>query len=276
MSLSAGHVGEAACRTLLRPVASLMLKLGLTWRQFSAISKAVFVEVASREYGLRGRPTNISRVSILTGIGRKDVKKLREARVEDLRERGDKSTGATAVLAGWHQDPDFLDDRGQPRLLSVDSGAQSFRHLCERYAGDIPAVAMLKELRRVGAITDEDAGLRVISRSYVPGNSDPQWVMSAAATFRDLGDNLSYNLDAAADQPTRFLGRAMNARIKASTVPAFHDFLEEHGQAFLEKIDDWLAEHAAGPDSDEDQVRLGVGLFAIEGGSEEEQERSYG
>ncbi len=274
MSSPAPQVSESACRLLLQPVASFLLKCGLTWRQFSAISKSVFVEVASREYGLAGRPTNISRVAILTGIGRKDVKKLREAaQPSGVR---DKATGATAVLSGWHQDAHFLTDKGKPKVLTVDKGPHSFFVLCERYAGDIPAVAMLKELKRVGAIAHDDDKLRVTSRSYVPGPSDPQWVMSAAHTLQDLGDNLSYNLNAGADKPSRFLGRAMNSHINAGDVPAFHDFLEEHGQVFLEKIDDWLAAHSVEPDSDEGQVRLGVGLFAIEGSNELQKEEDHG
>ena len=57
------QVTQSACRALLKPVVSFLLKCGLTWREFAAIAKSVFVEVASREYGLRGRPTNISRVA---------------------------------------------------------------------------------------------------------------------------------------------------------------------------------------------------------------------
>lgn len=265
------QVTQSACRALLKPVVSFLLKCGLTWREFAAISKSVFVEVASREYGLRGRPTNISRVAILTGIGRKDVKKLREEEAGRAPERADKATGATAVLSGWHQDPDFLDAHGKPRMLSAVEGAGSFVVLCERYAGDIPAVAMLKELRRVGAIVERNGNLTVTSRSYTPAQSDPQWVMSAAHVFQDLGNNLTHNLDAGEDQPSEFLGRAMNSHIRASDAPAFRNFLEEQGQGFLEKVDDWLTEHSAESDSKAKQVRLGIGLFAIQGDNDYEQ-----
>ena len=185
------QVSQSACRALLKPIASFLMKCGLQWREFAAISKSVFVEVASHEYGLRGRPTNISRVAILTGIGRKDVRKLREEADAQVVLRGaDKATGATAVLAGWHQDPDFLDARGQPVPLTPDGNPRSFRQLCDRYAGDIPAVAMLKELKRVGAVEERQDQLFVTNRNYQPAHSDPQWVLSAANVFQDLGNNL--------------------------------------------------------------------------------------
>ena len=65
------------CRVLLRPIASLLLKCGMTWREFSELSKGVFVAVASDEHGLNGRPTNVSRVSILTGVSRKEIARVR-------------------------------------------------------------------------------------------------------------------------------------------------------------------------------------------------------
>ena len=74
----------AGCRVLLRPVVRLLLKSGITWKEFAEVAKSVFVEVATREFGIRGRPTNTSRVAILTGINRHDVAKQRE-----LLERGD-------------------------------------------------------------------------------------------------------------------------------------------------------------------------------------------
>ena len=59
---------QSACRALLQPIALVALRCGMTWKEFSDLSKSVFVSVATDEFGLRGRPTNISRVSILTGI----------------------------------------------------------------------------------------------------------------------------------------------------------------------------------------------------------------
>ncbi len=259
------------CRRLLEPIASFLLKCGMTWREFSAVSKGVFVEVASRDYGIDGRPTNISRVSILTGIGRKEVKRLRDtAHTADPAKLVDKSTDATRLLAGWHQDTDFVDAHGHPRTLARN-GALSFDTLCDRYAGDVPASAMLKELKRVGAVEEKDGQLYAVNRYYMPVRADAQWLLSAGNTFQDFGNNLNDNLGAKDHAPTLFLGRATNADIPKSAEPAFHAFLEEQGQSFLERMDDWLTTHAAAPDSDTDRIRLGVGLFAIAGGDSDKQ-----
>ena len=54
---------RSSCRALLRPIASVVLKCGMTWREFSELSKSVFVSVATDEFGIRGRPTPCARIS---------------------------------------------------------------------------------------------------------------------------------------------------------------------------------------------------------------------
>jgi hypothetical protein len=56
----------------------MVMKCGIMWREFSELSKSVFVHVATDEFSIRGRPTNVSRASLLTGISRKEVKRQHE------------------------------------------------------------------------------------------------------------------------------------------------------------------------------------------------------
>lgn len=257
-----------ACRTLLKPIASFLMKCGMTTREFTEVAKSVFVEVASEEYGIKGRPTNIARVSLLTGISRKEIKRQRELLAQPEKIPEGKTTDATRLLSGWHQDPDYLDRLGQPLALPVDGNDKSFAGLCRRYAGDIPATTMMKELKRTGAVElDSDGNLVARHRYYMPIQFDRQWIMNAGSTFADLGDNINHNLTSDAANPSRFLGRATEQDIDASAIPEFEQFMEKHGQDFLERVDDWLAAHrnnksvpAAGG-----QVRLGTGLFLIKG-----------
>jgi len=67
----------AATRTWLRPVIQILLRSGITWREFAELARATYVEVASQHFGRRGRPTNVSRTAILTGLARRDVRKRR-------------------------------------------------------------------------------------------------------------------------------------------------------------------------------------------------------
>lgn len=243
------------------------MKCGMTWREFSAVSKSAFVAVASDEYGIKGRQTNISRVSILTGINRKEVKRQRELLelAEPIPEN--KTTDATRVLSGWFQDADFVDEHGNPKELPIDGGNISFASLCQRYGGDVAASTMLKELARVQAVEERpDGHVVALQRHYMPVQFDSEWILNAASVFNDLGVNINHNVVASDRVPTRFLGRATNPSINPNSLPEFRAFVEAQGEAFLEKIDEWLTEHEATDDEahELERIRLGVGLFTIQ------------
>src|ERR1051325_8598697 len=98
----------AATRMWLRPVIHILLRSGITWREFAELSKAMFVDVATRQFGRRGRPTNVSRTAMLTGLARRDVRKQRE-----ILEKGEAAapapyvTKASLVLSAWHLLPEY-------------------------------------------------------------------------------------------------------------------------------------------------------------------------
>jgi hypothetical protein len=65
----------------------------------------------------------------------------------------------------------------------------------------------------------------------------------------------------------RFIGRATSDSIDEAAVPEFEALVEQSGQEFLEKIDQWLVEHEAkpAPGGARKRLRLGLGVFLIAG-----------
>lgn len=251
---------------LLRPVALLLLKCGMTWKEFSELAKHVFVEVATAEFGLRGRPTNVSRVSILTGVGRKEIARLRKPADDDLAAPVDRTNDATRVLSGWHQDPDYLGADGAPRALAERGPAPSFETLFRRYGGDTPFQTLLKELKSAGSVSADAAGRLTAARRYhMPAAMSEQNVRLFGANLFDHARTLERNVAGRPDA-RRFEGYASEARVRAADAAAFREFVEARGQRFLEEVDAWLHGHRA-PDDETgaEPVRLGVGVYAIEG-----------
>ena len=257
---------QRSCRILLRPIALLLLKCGMTWKEFSELSKGVFVEVATEEFGIRGRPTNVSRVSILTGVGRKEVARLREHAAEASTPGASRTSDATRVLSGWHQDPEYADAAGSPRALPERGPAPSFEALFRRYGGDTPFQTLLKELRSAGSVTADAGGRLVASRRYhMPAAMSEENIRVFGNNLFDHARTLVGNV-AGREGARRFEGYATEERIRAGDAPAFRDFVNERGQRFLEEVDAWLHRHRA-PDDEPgaEPLRLGVGLYSIEG-----------
>jgi hypothetical protein len=93
---------------------------------------------------------------------------------------------------------------------------------------------------------------------------DPEQMLRSGSVLEDVGHTIAYNLHRESTDPSRFERRATNTRMAAAAVPEFRSFIEQEGQAFLERVDAWLTEHELPADSDEESVRLGVGTYWIE------------
>ena len=262
-----------SCRYLLLPVVRFLLKHGVTWNEFGELSKEAYVKLAREDYGIEGRPTNNSRVAMLTGLSRREV-----ARVRDLllngQERASELQGnqLSRVLTGWHVDDEFTDDNGQPKDLPSTGPSGSLTVLLKRYAGDLPHGAIRKEMQQRGLIEELDNGhLRVLKRDFVYSELDPEIVRQLGIALHDHATTLEHNLDSNRPSARRFEAIANNERITPRAVNAFQKLVESRGLSFLEDIDLWLTEHEIETmeDNESETVRLGVGVYLIYDESEQ-------
>ncbi|MCH7503462.1 MAG: hypothetical protein IIA10_08915, partial [Proteobacteria bacterium] len=153
-----------------------------------------FVDVASREYGIRGRPTNISRIAVMTGLTRKEVRRLRDKISSGSIAVVVKSTPLAQVLHGWFAEDEFLDSVGRPAALPFAGDAGSFSSLVKKFGGDIPPGAMRTELKRVCAIEEDSEGkLRAIRRSIHPKLRHENLVLALMHGAYPMLSNIAHN-----------------------------------------------------------------------------------
>lgn len=188
----------SACYRLMLSIVRLLVALGVSHREFSEISKRAYVQVVAFEGQARGRrkgrPLNTSRVAVVTGLTRKDVR-----RIKDILGSGDplgnlRLGAADTILHGWSQDAEFRDSDGLPRVLSIDNGEISFHGLVRRFGGDLPPGAILKEMLRVGAVERvDDNRLRLVRDSFSPLRPPGERVeQMAAALSAEAGSALRF------------------------------------------------------------------------------------
>jgi hypothetical protein len=262
-------VALAACRAALKPLVRMLLKHGVMHRDFVELSKQVYVEVARADYGLRGRPTNVARMALLTGLDRKEVTRLKtrlerqaaEASPPDPQQGQDR---ITRVLSGWHQDRDFTGADGTPLALALDGPMPSFATLVKRYGGDVPGSTILRELKRTGTARVADGAVHVLRRNYRLDTVDAVALARAGSVLRDIGNTVAHNLYRDARDESRFEARATNVQIPPEALPAYRAFIYAEGQAFLEKVDAWLTAAEVPEQPAKDAKRIGLGLYWIQ------------
>jgi hypothetical protein len=259
----------AATRQWLKPLVHVLIRCGITWREFAEVAKTAYVEVATNQFGKRGRPTNVSRTAVLTGLARREVRAQRLRINTGPAPLSAYVTKASLVLSAWHLEPEFLDEVGKPVLLPLDGDGASFSSLLRRCgASDVRPSTLLKELRSAGAVRVTDNGLlEPLQRMYVPHKMDEEFIRLWGSGLADVAGTYAHNLTRDGRTPARFERAAVNDRVAASALPEFREFLNREGQAFLERVDAWLLAHEAKSSvvsSKRTTIRLGAGVYHLQ------------
>lgn len=148
---------------MLRPLAQLMIARGVTLPALVGAMKEIFVDVAVQRFSLDGRPPSDSRISLLTGVHRKDVRAIRAQSRPLSQPRG---SGLPATVIGrWLARPDLLDDVGRPRPLP----RPEFDALVASVSKDVRPRTVLDELLRLGLVESaEGDAVRLLTDAFVP------------------------------------------------------------------------------------------------------------
>jgi len=259
LSTSLIKILSALIRTLLRN--------GMAYGEFDQIARKCFVDVAYRDFSNSHKKQTVSNVAILTGLNRKEVKKLHELGSDQSASSSKQYNRSIRVLGGWAYDPAFLRADGAPRDLDYE-GDNSFTTLVREYSGDMPVAAMQKALIESHNISvTEDKKVRLLSHAYLPSN-DPLEKLSILGTdTQQLIETINHNL-VAKPENLRFQRKASDHRVPVSSIPAIKQYTQRKGQAFLEEVDLYLLQHK----SEEDEtVELSVSVFYHETTPDEEE-----
>lgn len=275
MKKSAKELISQSFYRLLGSIVRLALRNGLTFKELSAITKRLYVRIASEEYGLQGRQTNMARMALMTGLDRKEIKKVMEQIVNEV-EMPAAPDRMAKILTAWYEEPAYLDDDEQPLEIPIEGPSPSFEHLVKAHGGDIAAITVLREFKRSQTISEDSEGkVNVRKRYYVPNyrnNSDkapdlvnPEAISQGSSMLVDHINTIFHNLYREDLKKREKIDlRATNISVRKDAVDDFYKLIDQKGMEFLEDVDLWLSQHETTED-DKDSERLGVGLYFIEG-----------
>lgn len=260
---------------VLRPIVKILLRYGIGYNEFAEAVKTVFVDVGSSDFGIRGRPTNISRVAVMTGLTRKEVRRLRtkiETGEESVRV---KSTPITEILSRWHSENEYLDAAGLPAVLPFLGGKGSFSSLVKQFGGDVPAGAMRTELRRVGSVEENENGsLTVKKRFFWPGDTTDKMETALVHHVYPLLCNVAHNTDPEKADTARAQLGAYSLNIRQEDRPRLRRMCSERLVDIAASFDDLFVAYETRTESasENENKPVMVGLFYFE---EEDDNVSY-
>ncbi|KPK25213.1 MAG: hypothetical protein AMJ61_12615 [Desulfobacterales bacterium SG8_35_2] len=251
---------------LLRPLVRILLRYGISYGEFAEMARWVFVNVAEKDFGIAGRKQTISRISVITGLNRKDVTRLTKIDINEDKTASTVINRAGRVIGGWVKDQSFHDSNGVPAVLPLEGEKNSFAELVKLYSGDMPVRAVLDELIRIEAVKkNEDNTVSLLTRAYIPKNIDVEKISILGVDAADLMSTIDHNLDEK-KQPF-FQRKVVYDNIPSEAVEGFRETSTAEGQHLLEKLNVLLS----GQDRDcnpaiegSGRRRLGVGIYYFE------------
>lgn len=232
-----------ALSLMFKPLVRLLIAQGVTHAEFAETAKEVYVETALRHFETDGK-VNKSRIAILTGLTRKEVKNVIDRALSSQVQEKTYSRPAR-VLTGWYSDPEFQGPYGIPLELpyeSADSDSPSFTELVRRYSGDMAPRQMLNQLVESGSVIEIEGRYKAINRAYTHSQlSEPSIKRLGEVGYR-VFSTAAKNIDRKSDADRHF-DRMVYADDGCTdeVLGLFDEYIRKHGQQFLEELDVWFS-----------------------------------
>jgi hypothetical protein len=253
----------SAVRFMLRPLVKLLLTHSITFPFMSDLLKSIYVQVATEDFQIQGKPQTDSRISLLSGVHRKDVRNLRPERM--LEQTMPHSVSLTTKLVKlWTNDPQRVDDTGRhrplPRLMS-EGGDASFEALVTSVSKDIRSRVILDEWLRTG-IAKIDAEGRVCLNTE-PLRKESNFDEKVYYIGRNLHDHLcaaSHNLHG--QQPPMLESSVHCKKLTPESIAELDAMAKKLGMQLLDEINQRAVElEARDAGKAESQQRMNFGIY---------------
>jgi hypothetical protein len=263
-----------ALERLLRPLVGAAMALGVTFPLFIRLLKRVYISVATAESRAGGGAVTVSRISVMTGLQRKDIGQIQEQMERKLGPPANVSLGAR-LIGIWSGAKEFTDGAGRPLPLARFGEAHpTFEDLVRTVSSDVRPRAVLDEWLRVGVVdVDDEDRVRLKADAFVPRAG-----FDELAYFygRNLGDHIaasSHNL-AGAGEP--FLERAVYYdKLTPASAAALERFTREIGIEALTRINREALRLADGDEGKPGaNQRMSAGIYFYRGADDGEPDHA--
>ncbi len=252
-----------ALHSLLRPLVRLLISFQLTYPLLLRILKSVYVEVAEQEFSRGGAPLSDSRIHLLTGIHRKEIKRLRNEQPATVPTAGSASLGAQLVGA-WLGSERFSNTDGTPRRLPLKTENPSepgfdalVAEVCRQ---DIRSRVILDEWLRLGVARLEDNRVALNTGAFTPDRGFDEKMFFFGKNLRDHiaagADNL------AGGRPPHFDRSVYYDRLSPDSVAELKALAGELGMRALTRLNRRaLARQKADSARKDTDYRINFGIF---------------
>jgi hypothetical protein len=253
--------------SLLLPIGRLMLKGRLGIADLIKAGKEAYVRAAIAYVMPPTARINVSSLSVVTGLTRKEVATiLNEIKgIENTRRVEFKEQRALRVLQGWKLDPRFCNKSGKPSALPLRGDRRSFATLVKIYGGDVTPNSVLKELERINAVTlGRYQRVRYQSPRLRPKSTEH--MTDLARLFPDFAHTVSSQHERT-ERPI-FFGFKDSFVDSPDQAAKFQRSFSNRAAVMLQGVEQWVASQnkirQLKSDAETEKYRVGIGVYLVQ------------
>lgn len=248
---------------LLRPLVRLLIRSGITFPVLEDLLRGLFVDVAQHDILPDPKSRTDSRISLLSGVHRKEIRRLRlEPPVAG--ETPPVVTVTSQIIARWLGAAPWVDAAGVPLALPRGGAdAASFERLVESVTKDMRPRAVLDSLLADGAVEmDGDDRVRLNQAAFVPQPGEAAQLFYFGRNLHDHVAAAAANISAAGRAP--YLDRSVHYdRLPYDVAERLEAIGREAAQKMLLEVNRMALELTDGvePDACTPTRRVNVGVY---------------
>jgi hypothetical protein len=251
---------EIILAKLFKPLLRFAIMRGVKLGKIIELIKLVLVQMAKDELAQNGAEISVSRVSLMTGVHRKDAKELM-----DLQEpRASNSDVLRKIIGKWNSDKRLLKN-SKPRPLTHVGQHSEFADLVLSVQKELNPYSLLFELQRSNAVEIDDTHVRLIQSEYTPNTQVVSGFELVAGDLQDLLMAAEINLYRKPKVPHLHLSTTYD-NVPESDLPAIRLWMLKQGAAFHSKARQFLSkfDRDINPHNQEDpRARVSICTFSL-------------
>ncbi len=248
-----------AIQFLLKPIVRFCLRRAHSIQDFMEAAKIVFVDVAAEELARGKERVNVSRLSVLTGLYRKDVTRIYKEQQTGVSEP---QSVLGRVIGQWRHDKRFINKSGQPRVLSLKGEKSEFRRLVQTISKNINPGTILFELERMGSIERTPNGVKLVRQMPGFGSNPRKGFELLSRDIQTLVDAVQENLLSKV-RPSNLHIRTEYDNIAKEHLPEIRRWLIDEGKVFHRKTREYLSRFDKDINPELDETTLGGGRVVV-------------
>ncbi len=227
-----------ALKRVFKPFVKLMLANNLTYTFAIDVIKGLFVEIAERDFTLDNKRQTDSRISLMSGVHRKDVRRLREHQPDVDEVMPANVSLGSQVIATWNANPEYLNEIGLPRPLprfAASNADQTFEGLVRSLSTDIHPRAVLDEWLRLGIATiDDESFVHLTTDMFIPQDGYEEKVFYFGHNMHDHAQAAVSNV---LGQPISYFERCVHYdELSKTSVDVIEEFAKKHSMKVLRGV----------------------------------------